>query len=106
MKNKVLWIVALLFFTLTSATIQKTAFETTYFKVGIDDKGYVTSFVDKKTAHEYFPSLKPVPLLSLYKDSAYILPVSFQKNPQKTGEFFIKYQNGSLAVIRIDSKGD
>ncbi|SDS33937.1 hypothetical protein SAMN05216490_0976 [Mucilaginibacter mallensis] len=106
MKNNILWISIVLFFTLTSGTIEKTAFETTYFKVGIDSKGFVNSFVDKKTSHEYFPSIKPVPLLSLYKDSTYILPVSFQQNSKKAGEYFIKYQNGSLATIRIDSKGD
>ncbi|MGZ3756748.1 MAG: hypothetical protein ACXVAY_18405 [Mucilaginibacter sp.] len=106
MKINLLWIYLILLFTLTSGTADKGVFETTYFRVRIDGKGFVTSFVDKKNLKEYFPSVKPVPLLSLYKDSTYILPVSFQENSKKTGEFLIKYQNGSMATIRIGSKGD
>ncbi|NWJ49461.1 MAG: hypothetical protein HXX14_01220 [Bacteroidetes bacterium] len=105
-KNWILWISIVLIFSLTSGAKEKVAFETTYFKVGVDSKGFINSFIDKKTSHDYFPSVKSVPLLSLYKDSTYILPVSFHPNQKSQNEFFIKYQNGSLATIRVVSKGD
>jgi hypothetical protein len=103
--NLLLWISIVLFFTLTSGTKEKVVFETTYFKVGIDSKGFINSFVDKKTSTEYFPKGVSAPLLALCKDSVYIKPVSavYSASDKK---ITLKYPNGSLAIISVANKKD
>ncbi|MFA5814275.1 MAG: hypothetical protein WC865_01455 [Bacteroidales bacterium] len=89
----------------TSCNKEKAKFETTYFKVGIDNKGFVTSFADKKTSEEYLPKGESAPLLTLFKDSSYVKPSSVEYSlPEK--KITLKYPNGSLAIIGVDSKND
>lgn len=103
--NSIFLIFILLVFTFTSCKKETVVFETTYLKVGIDSKGFITSFISKKTAIEYLPNGKSAPLLNLYKDSVYISPsVMEYRIPGK--EIKLKYPNGSLAVISVGNKGD
>lgn len=79
--------------------------ETTSFKIGIDGKGYVTSFGDKVNQTEYMPAMKSAPLMALYKDSVYFKPSSAKYNEsQKT--ITLNYSNGSVAVVQVENKKD
>ena len=88
-----------------SCNREKITFDTPYLKVGINNKGSVTSFFDRKKAVEYFPGEASSPLLALYMDSSYIKPSSADYNPQEN-KIKLKYPNGSLAVIGIEVKGE
>jgi hypothetical protein len=103
-KNISICFVIALMCTLTSWAKEKTSFETPYLKIGIDSKGFVTSFTDKKTSAEYFPKGVSAPLLALNKDSVYLKPVSavYSASDKK---IMLKYTNGSVAIISVANKG-
>lgn len=84
---------------------EKATFETTYFKVEINNKGFVTGFSDKGTSIEYFPKKQSAPLLSLFKDSAYIKP-SVAEYRASEKKIVLKYPNGSVAVVGVNNKGE
>ncbi|MDP4130276.1 MAG: hypothetical protein Q8939_08950 [Bacteroidota bacterium] len=79
--------------------------ESNYIRVGIDNKGNICSLSDKKTGTDYLPRGHAAPLLSLFKDSAYIDPVKAEYDPG-AHEIALEYANGSRAMIRVNSKGD
>ncbi len=79
--------------------------ETAYLKIGINDKGLITQLLDKKTAVDYLPAGELSPLLSLYKDSAYIRPASMSFSASRR-KLTLKYPNGAVAIIGIGNKGD
>ena len=81
-----------------------TVISTLQMDVSIDNKGNFCSWYDKHDQKEYFPSGQAAPLLSLYRDSAYIRPESFQMD--ETGLMVLKYPGGSSAHIRMDNKQD
>jgi hypothetical protein len=88
-----------------SCSREKITLETPYLKVGINGKGFITSFFDRQKAVEYFPKGESSPLLTLYKDSVYVKPASAVYNVQEK-KINLKYPNGSLAVIEIEVKGE
>jgi hypothetical protein len=83
----------------------KITLETPYLKVGINEKGFITSFFDRQRAVEYFPKGESSPLLTLYKDSLYIKPASAEYRPQEK-KIRLNYTNGSQAVIGTVIRGD
>src|SRR6185437_11698826 len=89
----------------TPGTKEKVSFETSFAKIGLNSKGFINSLTDKKTNIDYFPRGQSSSLLSLYKDSAYINPVSAKYNKARD-EIVLHYPNGSEGVIRVNSKND
>jgi hypothetical protein len=83
------------------------SFSTDYFKIKINDRGYITSMMNttKKPAREFSPADKPSPLMSLYdtKNNRYYLPVNatYAKGDKK---ITLHYPNGSVAAITIEPK--
>ncbi|MEX6689530.1 hypothetical protein QTN47_18625 [Danxiaibacter flavus] len=83
------------------------SFSTDYFKIKIDDRGYITSMMNitKKPNREFSPADKPSPLMSLYdsKKNSYYQPVkaSYAKADKKIK---LHYPNGSVAAITIEPK--
>lgn len=76
---------------------------TDMLRVKIDNKGFITSFQDKISSKEYLPKGAVSPLLSLYKDSLYIDPVSAAYD-KESRLLTLNYENGSVAMIKIESK--
>jgi len=99
------FIIFMLIIIVSSCTKDKLIFDTTYFKVEINKKGYVTSFIDKIGSNEYLPKKECAPLLALYKDSIYINPSNIDYNNSEK-KITLKYLNGSVAVIGFENKGD
>ena len=98
-------LILILLLSFTSCDKEKIIFETQYLKVGIDRKGFVTSFFDKGKSVEYLPKGEAAPLLQLFKDSAYITPFSVEYNaPEK--KIILNYKNGAVAKIGVESKED
>jgi hypothetical protein len=106
MKNRILQLIIItLVYGFTSCTRDLYTLETTYLKISINQKGYITSFSDLTKLSEYSPRGVYSPLLSLYKDSVYIPPVRATFTP--SGDTIaLHYSNGSVAVIGTVNKGD
>jgi len=88
-----------------SISAQNISFKTKYLTVGIDKKGNIYTLTDEKTNTDYCPHGKASPLLSLYKDSAYIFPVDAKYNSGKH-QLILKYSNGSKGVVSVNDKQD
>lgn len=78
--------------------------DTDHLSLTFNKSGYVTSIAGKKNAKEYLPASQQVPLLALYKGSEYLKPSSFDYNVKKKLAT-IKYPDGAVAVVRMESKG-
>ena len=97
-----LFLSLLLFFGTICAHSQD--FSTNYFKIHINEKGWITSMKNTTTQpqREFSPAEKPSPLLSLYdsKKKHYFKPIkaTFQKS-KKT--FLLHYANGSVATVSV-----
>ncbi|MBX3256450.1 MAG: hypothetical protein KF862_20100 [Chitinophagaceae bacterium] len=82
-------------------------FKTSYFKIRISQKGYITSMKDitRTPGREFSPTDKPSPLLSLYNgnNKKYYEPqkATYAKS---TGIFTLQYANGSVAKVLIEAK--
>jgi len=90
---------------LTITTHTQTNFTTAYFKIQINNKGYITSMKNvTKAMHqrEFSPADKPSPLFSLYdsKKSMYYHPIkaSYEKAKQT---FRLHFSNGSVATVSL-----
>jgi hypothetical protein len=79
--------------------------ETTYLKIGINQKGDICNLIDKRMQVDYSPEGHPSPLLSLYKDSAYIVPDRFEFD-SSTHNIRLHFPNGSEATVKIDNRKD
>lgn len=80
-------------------------FSTSYFKIHIDRKGWITSMKNVTvTAHqrEFSPADKPSPLLSLFnsEQQKYYQPTKAIYNKAK-GTFTLHYPNGSVATVSL-----
>ncbi len=93
-----------LFLALHACQPKQTVISTAQMDVAIDGKGNICSWFDTQNKQEYFPKGQAAPLLSLYKDSAYIRPASFVMD--ETGNIVLSYPNGSVANIRMGNKQD
>lgn len=96
-------ILFLILFTTAAYSKENITFETVYFKTALDRKGFLTSFRDRKTGMEYLPEGESAPLLTLYKDSAYLKPVSAEYQ-HLLKKITLKYPNGSIAEIGTDTQ--
>ena len=61
------WSGLLILVLLLSCNREKITYETTWLKLGLSGKGYVTSIFDKIKSVEYFPDRQAVSLLTLYQ---------------------------------------
>lgn len=82
-------------------------FSTDYFSIHVNNKGFITSMKNRtvKPAREFSPADKPSPLLLIYDGTQkrYYHPVKASYHPG-TKQFKLSYENGSVAVILIESK--
>lgn len=80
---------------------------TSYFRIHINEKGFITSMknISKAPAREFSPADKPSPLLCLYnsQEKKYYEPqkASYAKG---TGLLSLSYANGSVAQVKIEAK--
>jgi hypothetical protein len=82
-------------------------FSSDYFKIQINNNGFITSMknITKKPYREFSPSDKPSPLMQIYdgKKKIYYKPISAKFN--NTDKIFtLDYPNGSVAQISIETK--
>ena len=80
-------------------------FSTDYFKIHINNKGWITSMKNvtgKPAQREFSPADKPSPLLSLYdsKKGQYYQPTKAVYNKVKH-TFSLRYSNGSVAMVAL-----
>ena len=91
----------------TSRLSAQASFSTSYFKIQIDKRGYVTSMRNITTSaqHEFSPADKPSPLLSLYSTNTgqYYFPQKMRYDAA-TKKMELEYKNGSVATVSIVSK--
>jgi len=90
---------------LTSSLFAQSDFSTRYFKIHVNEKGFITSMknITVTPNREFSPVDRPSPLMLLYDGAKkiYYEPVtaSFQK---KEKQIKLNYSNGSVATVRID----
>lgn len=94
---------------LFSCTSGKTNdFSTDYFRISVNNKGYITSMknITVSPAREFSPSGKPSPLMSLYdtESKTYYTPEKANFN-EETSCFTLKYPNGSVAEVTLQPTG-
>lgn len=104
-KSKTLFFLLLIAILLSNCTKEEPiTFQTDYFKIEIDSKGFITSMknISKDSNREFSPADKPSPLLSLYsnKEKAYYNPVEAYYSKSKE-TFTLKYPNGAIAEILL-----
>lgn len=82
-------------------------FSTDYFSIHVNNKGFITSMKNRtvKPAREFSPADKPSPLLLIYDGikKQYYQPVKASYH-SGTKQFKISYENGSVAVVLLESK--
>jgi hypothetical protein len=82
-------------------------FETKYFKIKINNKGFITSMqnVSVKPFREFSPTDKPSPLMCLYnyRKAQYYFPEKATYSASRK-QFTLGYSNGSVATVKIESK--
>ncbi len=101
-KTVVLTLIAV--FLVSSAHAQHD-FSTSYFKIHIDNKGWITSMKNvtgKASQREFSPADKPSPLLSLFdsKKNEYYQPTKAIFNKTKQA-YTLHYANGSVATVSL-----
>ncbi len=80
-------------------------FRTNYFKIHIDDKGFITSMKNSTvTPNREFAADKPSPLLSLYnfKNCNYCYPQKATYSKSKR-QLMLSYNNGSVATVKFET---
>lgn len=83
-------------------------FNTDYFRVSVNEAGYITS-MKNTTVHpnrEFSPADKPSPLLSLYDSNhkKYYYPQKAEYD-EANGRMSLHYNNGSVADVILEEKG-
>lgn len=80
------------------------SFQTDYFRVDIDDRGYIVGMWNQtRKSRNFSPADQPSPLLSLYDEDIkrYYYP---QKAHYRAGKYQLEYENGSVAVVSLEEK--
>lgn len=97
------------FLLLASCQTEKTwNFQTDYFSIGVNNRGYITSMQNTTVspAREFSPTDKPSPLLSLYDSGK---KVYYTPNKARYDEaskcFVLEYPNGSVANVSLQPSG-
>ncbi len=72
-----------------------------YLKIHINNKGFITSIIEKTSGREYCPEENSSALLCLFKDGKCILPdkASFNRGNK---QFTLHFSNGSLASLKAE----
>lgn len=82
-------------------------FETDYFSIDVNGKGYITSMKNMtvRPNREFSPTDQPSPLLSLYnsEQKIYYVPENASYS-QREQTFTLTYPNGSVAKVRMEPK--
>ncbi len=83
---------------------QQETFQTDYFKIAVDPRGYIVGMWNNtKTDRNFSPSDQPSPLLSLYNSQLkrYYYP---QKARYSQGRYTLEYENGAVATVQLEEK--
>lgn len=77
-------------------------FRTSYFKIHIDKRGFITSMknITVRPYREFSPAGKPSPLMQLYDGKQYYEPVKASYQPSDK-LISLTYSNGSMAQVRL-----
>lgn len=88
----------------SAQSYSQTDLSTDYFKIRINNKGFITSMknITVKPQREFSPADKPSPVMSLYdsKKDLYYQPVDATYN-RASQTMTLKYPNGSVAKVSI-----
>jgi hypothetical protein len=107
--KKIVIVVLCILFNAIKISYAQLDLSTKYFKVHIDEKGFITSMknVVAKPYREFSAAGKKSPLLCLYnsKKDKYYLPLSTRYNSAKR-ELLLTYANGSKAKVLIETKNE
>lgn len=80
------------------------SFNTDYFRIDVDSKGYIVGMWNRTKGNRNFsPADQPSPLLTLYssQQKCYYYPT---KASFSGGKYRLEYENGSVATVRIEEK--
>ena len=102
MKSTIYIILAIFF--LTSCSLKQKVFETGTFSLTIDQKGQVTSLLDKSTNKEYFPIDQEAPLLSIRINNDYESPSSAEIFESDNTILLSFSESHSETLIRYEEK--
>ena len=83
---------------------QQETFQTDYFKIAVDPRGYIVGMWNNtKTDRNFSPSDQPSPLLSLYNSQLkrYYYP---QQARYSQGRYTLEYENGAVATVQLEEK--
>ncbi len=99
----------LIFLSITIAGLvnKKAGYQTDYFKIQIDEKGFIYSMqnLTVKPFREFSPSDKPSPLLRLYDEESGLYYEPIKASFTQGGNLVeLSYKNGSVATIAIEEK--
>ena len=83
---------------------QQETFQTDYFKIAVDSRGYIVGMWNNtKSDRNFSPSDQPSPLLALYNSQLkrYYYP---QKARYSQGRYTLEYENGAVATVQLEEK--
>ena len=104
MKRKYISLVAMALLLSACGTDGSRSFQTDYFRIDIDAKGYIVGMWNQtKESRNFSPVDQPSPLLALYDEDIkrYYYP---QKAHYSDGRYRLEYENGSVATVSLDEK--
>lgn len=104
MKRKYISLAAMALLLSACGTDGSRSFQTDYFRIDIDAKGYIVGMWNQtKESRNFSPADQPSPLLALYDEDIkrYYYP---QKAHYGGGRYRLEYENGSVATVSLDEK--
>lgn len=104
MKRKFISLAAMVLLLSACGTDGTRSFQTDYFRIDIDAKGYIVGMWNQtKESRNFSPTDQPSPLLTLYDEDIkrYYYP---QKAHYSDGRYQLEYENGSVATVSLDEK--
>ncbi|MGV8136082.1 MAG: hypothetical protein AB2L20_12790 [Mangrovibacterium sp.] len=106
---KIFQVILFIFFIVGCSSVStQSDFQSNYFKIHIDGKGFITSMknITSKPAREFSPSDKPSPVMCIYDGNkkVYYKPVSASYNKSQK-VLNLTFSNRSVAKISIVPKG-
>lgn len=104
MKRKYISLAAMALLLSACGTDGSRSFQTDYFRIDIDAKGYIVGMWNQtKESRNFSPADQPSPLLALYNSQLkqYYYP---QKAHYNEGLYRLEYENGSVATVRLEEK--
>ena len=104
MKNKFIMYAAAACLLCSCGSQETQRFQTDYFGLDIDEKGYIVGMWNTtRESRNFSPADRPSPLLALYDSQLkrYYYP---QKARFANGKYRLEYANGSIATVRLEEK--